>query len=171
MTGSTGRRLLVVGGTGMLHPLCQAIPPKELIVAARFASNRGNLAMLPEDVLRVPLDYESESSVASFVTQLAGWQDLDACVLWVHSPAHGFSRTVIKSLSDRQNPPRVIHLFGSGTRSDQLTDWAAQNQVPFTAVQLGKVETATGWRWMTQTEISAQTARALAEFYPALDIT
>ena len=164
------RRILVVGGTGMLSPLCQALPPDQLIVAARFQSNTAKVALLPKDVLRVPLDYTHDSSIAAFMSRLADWHNIACCVLWVHSPAHGFSRALIETLSQREVPPQVVHLFGSNVLPEALIQWAKQYHVPFTAVQLGHVDLPGGWRWLTDSEISQQTARALVDTYPNLHI-
>lgn len=170
-TQGTVRRILVVGGTGMLAPLCRALPPQQLAVAARFVSNAAEVAALSPQVLRIPLNYRSERSAGEFLKQLVGWGHLACCILWVHSRAHRFSRTLIETVSRRTHPPHVVHVFGQGTPSDALTDWASQCSVPFSAIRLGSVATATGWRWLTHAEISQQTASALTDTFPDLRIS
>ncbi|MGF7156944.1 hypothetical protein [Bartonella heixiaziensis] len=50
-------RYLVVGGTGMLAPLCQSLKPQEVVIAARFLSHRDQLEVLQKNYMCVPLDY------------------------------------------------------------------------------------------------------------------
>ncbi|MEG9884897.1 MAG: hypothetical protein V6Z86_09920 [Hyphomicrobiales bacterium] len=66
-TQGTVRRILVVGGTGMLATLCRALPPRQLIVAARFVSNAAEVAALSPQGPRIPLNYRSERSAGEFL--------------------------------------------------------------------------------------------------------
>ena len=159
------RRTLVVGGTGMLTGLCEAVPPRELVVAARFAGNRAARARLDPEVERVRLDWSDEASRAAFLDALDRFPGLTTGVLWIHSEAHDLSAAMLGRLSARARPPRVVHVFGTGSgrhreAAGALAERAAALGVPFEAVLLGRVDAPGGPRWMTDAEISAHVARA-----------
>lgn len=154
-------RYLVVGGTGMLFPFCQSLPPENLIIAARFVSNENNLSLLSDEVKKVPLDYKNPSSRKQFLHYLPELKGLRFCVLWVHSYAHDFSCQVIEKLSAFDHPVRVVHVFGSKNDKQPLVACADKYQVDFMALELGSVRTKTGWRWLTHDEISEKVAATL----------
>ncbi len=145
---------LIVGGTGMLMPLCQSLPPQNLMVAARFVSNKIAVSALDKRVKKVSLDYDNEQSQADFLQQLSQWQGLKYCVLWVHSHAHDFSCRILETLSTFDAPPKVIHVLGSQADDKKLTHCAQKYDINFTSVKLGRVATSNGWRWLTHKEIS-----------------
>ena len=171
VTSDGMNQFLVVGGTGMLAPLCQAAQAYQPIVAARFISNWGQVGQLPETTLRIALDYTDKQSVAAFLASFNGWHNLSCCVLWVHSHAHDFSAELIQAASQRKQPPAIIHLFGSGTDTQVLEQHAAAAQVPFLAVQLHAVDTSSGKRWMTHSEISRLAAQAINVLCPDMNLT
>ena len=145
----------------MLAPFCRTLPGEEVIVAARFRSNKERVRSLDLRIERVSLDYLDEASGTAFLDRLRDWHKLTHCVLWVHSVGHGFSQRLIKALANRRDPPLIVHLFGSNADSDRLIETALAAKVPFSPVRLGHVNTPTGWRWMTDDEISTLTAKAL----------
>lgn len=171
VTSNGMNQFLVVGGTGMLAPLCQAAQAYQPIVAARFISNQGQVEQLPKTTLRIALDYTNEQSIAAFLASFNTWHNLSCCVLWVHSHAHDFSVELIQAASQRKQPPAIIHLFGSGTDTDLLEQHAAAAQVPFSAVQLHAVDTSAGRRWMTHREISSLAAQAINGLRPDMNLT
>jgi|GEM_PF-5166024 len=165
---NTDRRILVVGGTGMLMPLCASLPPNELILAARFVSHSGAMDRLFAEVMCVPLDYTDGTSQSKFLEQFTSWTGLKVCVLWVHSNAWGFSKRVIEAASRCPEPPLIVHVFGSNHRPNDLALWSRERNTRFTAIQLGSVQTSTGTRWLTYQEISRKVAAALSNEYPNL---
>jgi len=169
MTNSASqRRFLVVGGTGMLAPLCQALPPQELIIAARFVSHQSQLVAFSSAVQRVQLDYHSVPSANGFLQKLALWPNVQSCVLWVHSPAQSFSQAVIQAFAQRRKPPHIIEVLGSQSTPTDLRRIAKFNPIRRTTVRLGRHQEPTGWRWLTHREISAKVAVPLMKDHPKL---
>ena len=152
----------------MLAPLCRAVPAEDLILAARFESNKAELDKMPEGVCRVRLDYRDPQSRAAFLDGLDCWHDIAWCVLWVHSGSQGFSADVMTTLAAGRPAARIIHVFGSTADPGPLADLAARLGIEFSAVRLGQVKDKNGARWMTHGEISARTGAALARTYPVL---
>ena len=164
------RRFLVVGGTGMLAPLCQALPPKELVIAARFVSHHSQLLTFSNAVQRVELDYHSVPSANGFLQNLALWPNMQSCILWVHSPAQSFSQAVIQAFAQRQKPPHIIEVLGSQATPTDLSRIAKLNPIRRTTVRLGRHQEPTGWRWLTHREISAKVALPLMKDHPTLGL-
>ncbi|MEG9862342.1 MAG: hypothetical protein V6Z81_07560 [Parvularculales bacterium] len=147
----------------MLAPLCQALPPSELIIAARFISNEMHVSSFNDEIMMVPLDYTCDQSATLFLHNLSKWDHLQFIILWVHSSNHGFSRRIIETVSTFDIPPTVIHVFGSKEKDSNLIQCAKAHNVRLTPVKLGKIETPAGWRWLTHQEISTQVADALRD--------
>jgi hypothetical protein len=166
ISNTNNRRVLVVGGTGMLMPLCNALPSNELILAARFISHSDTTARLSAEVMRVPLDYTNDESQFKFLRQIKTCHGLKFCILWVHSKAWGFSKRMIETVSRFPEPPVVVHVFGSSNRSNDLAGWSSANNTEFIPVQLGSVKTLVGFRWLTHQEISEQVIKAIRDNYP-----
>ncbi|WP_330168144.1 short-chain dehydrogenase [Bartonella grahamii] len=156
-----GYRYLVVGGTGMLAPLCQSLEPKEVIIAARFLSNKVQFEALQKQHMCVPLDYDCAASKAQFLEAVSQWRDLKYCILWIHSPAHAFSCALIERLALLPTPPCILHIFGSDIHDQMITDCARKNKVDFIPIQLGQKTTSKGSRWLTHQEISQQILDAI----------
>lgn len=156
MSLSSKKQYLVVGGTGMLAPLCQSLPPSQLIIAARFVSNQSQVQALKDDVMTVTLDYQDDTSKVAFLDNLSHWHHLKYCILWIHSNAHEFSHQIIRAVSKLDTPPQVIHIFGTNIDDSQLLQYAKSLGVSYSSVKLGHVDTASGWRWLTHDEISQQ---------------
>lgn len=168
--GADNRSVLVIGGTGMLMPLCRSLPAKQLILAARFISHSDLIANLSGEVRCIPLDYTDKTSQSRFLEQLANWTSINLCVLWIHSDATDFSKRIIQIVSRFPNHPTIVHVFGSNTRPDDLARYAKKYKISFIPVQLGRVQTSNGTRWLTHEEISQQVATAIVGNYPDLDI-
>ena len=162
------RKILIVGGTGMLAPLCDALPPEELIVAARLRNNLDKIAEFNPTVFLQELDYQAEKSIEEFMISFLKWEHLKYCILWVHSPWHEFCRLLMKAAQERDNPPAFITVFGMESSPDALKDYADSLDIQFSSVRLGRVQTVYGDRWMTHHEISAETAKYLENDYPNL---
>lgn len=71
------RQYLVVGGTRMLAPLCQSLPPKQPITAARFLSNQSQVTAFTDEVMAVALDYDNDCLKAAFLKSLSQWATLN----------------------------------------------------------------------------------------------
>ena len=171
MTNSASqRRFLVVGGTGMLAPLCQALPAKELIIAARFVSHQSQILAFSSAVQRVQLDYHSVPSANRVLQNLALWPNVQSCILRVHSPAQSFSQAVIQAFAQRRKPPHIIEVLGSQATPTDLSRIAKLNPIRRTTVRLGRHQEPTGWRWLTHREISATVAVPLMKDHPALEL-
>ncbi|MBQ66634.1 MAG: short-chain dehydrogenase [Marinovum sp.] len=140
------RRFLVVGGTGMLAPLCQALPPKELVIAVRFVSHHSQLLTFSNAVQRVELDYHSVPSANGFLQNLALWPNMQSCILWVHPPAQSFSQAVIQAFAQRRKPPHIIEVLGSQATPTDLSRIAKLNPIRRTTVRLGRHQESTGGR-------------------------
>lgn len=164
------RRFLVVGGTGMLAPLCQALPPKELVIAARFVSHHSQLLTFSNAVQRVELDYHSVPSANQFLQNLALWPNMQSCILWVHSPAQSFCQAVIQAFAQRRKPPHIIEVLGSQSTPTDLSHISKFNPIRRTTVRLGRHQEPTGWRWLTHREISAKVALPLMKDHPMLGL-
>lgn len=160
-TDGAKRRVLIVGGTGMLAPFCRMFDPNEVVLAARFTGNVDAVARLSKRILRVVVDYRSATSRETFLARMAEWPDLTLCVLWVHSPSHDFSQAVIAQLARRPAPPLTVHVFGSGRSPGPVFAAAHQVGAFFIPVQLGHADTPSGPRWLTHDEISRQVAEAI----------
>ncbi|WP_370930861.1 short-chain dehydrogenase [Bartonella sp. DGB1] len=154
-------RYLVVGGTGMLVPLCEALGLDKVIIASRFLSNKSEIERLCMKAKCVYLDYYCETSRLQFVKDLGQWTDLEYFILWVHSSAHAFSCQLIDQISTWTRPPHIIHIFGSKAESVMIAEHARVNNISYTEVRLRRKILTSGWRWLTHQEISQQVLEAL----------
>ncbi|WP_375677013.1 short-chain dehydrogenase [Bartonella sp. AP88XZML] len=154
-------RYLVVGGTGMLAPLCQSLEPKEVIIAARFLSHKVQLEALQKQHMCVPLNYDCAASKAQFLEAVKQWHNLKYCILWIHSPAHAFSCALIEQLALLPKPPCILHIFGSNTHDQMILECARKNKVDFIPIQLGQKTMTKGSRRLPQQEISQQVLDAI----------
>ncbi|PIT68134.1 short-chain dehydrogenase [Bartonella tribocorum] len=152
----TQYRYLIVGGTGMLAPLCQSLKPKEVIIAAHFLSHKVQLEAFQKQHLCVPLDYDCAASRTQFLEAVKQWHGLKYCVLWIHSPAHAFSCALIEQLALLPTPPCILHILGSNIHDQIITECAHKNKVDFIPIHLGHKKTSKGLRWLTHQEISQQ---------------
>ena len=163
------RKYLVIGGTGMLEHFCDKLPASELIIAARFISNKIKLLKLRTQIQREKLDYSIESSRNEFLRKLCFFKSLKICILWVHSSEHQFSLDIIENLSKRNSPPIIIHLFGSNQSeaaisSQKMSEFACKLGIEFYSIKLGTVSTSFGKRWLTNAEISTLTYDKIKQF-------
>ncbi|CAK02261.1 short-chain dehydrogenase [Bartonella tribocorum] len=149
-------RYLIVGGTGMLAPLCQSLEPKEVIIAARFLSHKVQFEALQKQHMCIPLDYDCATSRTQFLEAVSQWRDLKYCILWLHSPAHAFSCALIEQLALLPHPPCILHIFGSNIHDQMIIECARKNKIDFIPIHLGQQTTSKGLRWLTHKEISQQ---------------
>jgi len=159
-------KILIIGGTGMLTPLCNAIAPHNLILAARFKSNLNFVNKVDDATRMIPLDYMNNESQKSFFREIDSFTDIAACVLWVHSKGHSFSQSLINYFARRQDSPKIIHVFGSAANRSSISDFSIPLSILFDTVALGSVRDGLSTRWMNHLEISEMVADSLRDIIP-----
>lgn len=166
-----GPHILVVGGTGMLAGLVEALAGDggRLSLLSRRASARG----LPARAF--DCDYHDE---AAFVTALdaavAGQGPIDLAVAWFHTLKIAAPRRLAERVGTRNAPGRLVQVLGSATadpaRPDRLrTAAAVADGLPHCRlgqVVLGFRVEAGGARWLTDDEIAQAVLRAVREERP-----
>ncbi|WP_142416088.1 short-chain dehydrogenase [Bartonella massiliensis] len=149
-------RYLILGGTGMLAPLCQSLKPQEAIIAARFLSQKVQLEARQKKQLCVLLDYDCATSQTKFLAAMKQWCDLKYCIFWLHSSAHAFSCALIEQLALLPKPPCILHVFGSNTHDQMITECARKNKIDFIPIHLEQKTTSKGSRCLPHKKISQQ---------------
>jgi hypothetical protein len=163
----SGPHILVVGGTGMLSGLCEALAGdggRLSLLARRSSGWRGAPARAFD------CDYRDEAAFADAVdAALAANGPVDLAVAWIHDARLPANRI----LAERLGPARLFQVLGSATadpaRPDRLQVAAAAAQgldCQMRQVVLGFQVEAGQSRWLSDDEISRGVLAAIRRDEP-----
>ena len=163
--------ILVVGGTGMLAGLVEALAGDGGRLS--LVSRRASAAGLPGRAFDA--DYHDEAAfTAALDAAVAGQGPIDLAVAWFHTLRIAAPRRLAERVGTPAAPGRLVQVLGSATadpaRPDRLRTAAAVAEgLPhcrLAQVVLGFRLEAQGARWLTEAEISAGVLRAVREDLP-----
>lgn len=160
-SGPAGRAL-VIGGTGMLAGVVEALSARgwQVSVLARGQSRLDALAELP-GVTACPADYRDLAEFAAVVRSVL---PVDLVVAWIHSTAPEAPLRLAQLVADPERPVAYHHVLGSSGRGFQaptVEDFTALQGLRYHQTALGSVQELGSARWLTDAEIVAGVLRAI----------
>lgn len=163
---------LVVGGTGMLAGVSLTLATRGAVVSVvgRTAAKHGALRQRAEGLSGVihplQLDYRYGDALEAALRQaVAAHGPIGTAVCWIHRTAPDAHRQIATELTAVGGSCRYTDVLGStaaGPFAQERGAWLrAQPGLTYRQVLLGCMPQETGWRWLTDAEISAGVLAAL----------
>ncbi|MBI1775377.1 MAG: short-chain dehydrogenase [Proteobacteria bacterium] len=158
---------LVVGGSGMLAGLCEALAREDRIVSV-IGRDQGRLQRLVQrhpNIRPLSVDYrDAEALERSLVAAETASGPIERAVCWIHTVAPDAPVIV-----GRRTKRALWHVLGSAAADPaepgRLDRWrqrfSALSPLDYRIIVLGFVSGAEGSRWLTDAEISAGVKHAL----------
>ena len=157
---------LVVGGSGMLAGLCEALSKegRTISVLARGRARLGSVAARARNMHPISADYTVDDDFdRALRTAILEHGPIERCVCWIHSIAPRAPLIVA------QHVTKVFcHVLGSSaadpSRPELLSNWRDRLSsfgLDYRAAVLGFIRDAGRSRWLTDEEICAGVKRAL----------
>lgn len=157
------RRALVVGGTGMLAGVVEALATRgwSVTVVARGHHRLDAVARLSE-VAACRADYRD---LASFESAVRAALPVRLVVAWIHSTAPEAPAQLARLVADADRPVPFYHVLGSAAgrapASSSATELAGSPGIDYRQVVLGYVREQNTSRWLTHAEIVAGLLEAI----------
>jgi uncharacterized protein YbjT (DUF2867 family) len=158
------KRVLVVGGTGMLGGMCEALAARAVGVTVVSRGRQRPAWLAHRSIKTIHLDYTDTSKLRDMLAEQVGAHGIfDAAVCWIHSTAPEASEVVARAVA----PCRYVRVMGSaGADPSRPNDVGRQifgsiEGLRYQEVILGFEVEGTRSRWLTDTEISAGVLGAL----------
>ncbi len=151
---------LVVGGTGMLAGLTRSLAERghPVTVVARRPAELG------PRVSQLELDYrDTEALRRGLAEAVRARGPIELAVAWIHAVAPEAPRTVADAVAAGG---LLVHVFGNRVR---LLD-PAPAHLRYRQVRLGGVREPSGFRWLTDGEISSGVLAALHAAGPIVEV-
>lgn len=148
------RRILVVGGSGMLSGVVAWLADEghDVALLCRSPERLGGLA-----VSRVPVDYRDD---AGLDRALADAGPFDDAVVWIHSTAPRAPQIIARFVGGGGHPGRYFHVLGSGAADPESfssfrSSVERPDELTYHEIVLGFVREGDTSRWLTHEEIAA----------------
>lgn len=159
---------LIIGGTGMLSPLCLYLEEQgyHTSVVARSNSKMSNLIKSYIDQNRITpilVDYtETERLMELISDSIKVNGEIDLCISWIHPYAKESMDFLINKILLTNKPYRLFHILNSRSDSKLIYEKLQPTKnCLYRQIQLGFIINNTSSRWLTHKEITNGSRKAI----------